>query len=291
MAGAGESGLVHRFVEAEGSRWHYVQAGAGPPVVMLHGWPETWYGWRHQIPAVSATHTVYAPDLLGWGESDKPEGDYSVRAMVGRLKGFLDALGIERADFIGHDWGGIISYPFAIQYPEVVNRLFILNTAFHRRPPMAPLHRYYFHLPLLPELHFRLFGDSLIRWIIRWWAWNQAAFPPEVIAVYQEAFRRPGAHACTLRYYRASSVSLMWGRRRYDGPRLAAPLLAVWGERDPVLPLRAAEYLKEDLPGTRVVRISAAGHFPHEEQPEQVTRLLLAFLQGDAGFAGAEGSC
>jgi len=259
---------------------------------MLHGWPETWYCWRHQIPAVAAARTVYAPDLLGWGESDKPEGDYSVPAMVGRLKGLLDALGIGRTALVGHDWGGILSYPFALRYPEMVDRLFIINAAFHRRPPLAPLHRYYFHLPLLPELHARLSGDSLIRGIIRWWAANQAAFPPEVIAVYQEAFRRPGAHAATLRYYRASSVSGMWRRRRYRGPQIAAPLLAVWGERDPVLPLRAAAQLKEDLPATRVVRVPGAGHFPHEEQPEQVTRLLLAFLDGrvppDAG--GEEGA-
>lgn len=267
-------------MEVEGSRWHCVQAGAGPPVLMLHGWPETWYCWRHLIPAVAASRTVYAPDLLGWGESDKPEGDYSVPAMVRRLKGFLDALGIERATLVGHDWGGILSYPFALRYPEAVDRLVIVNAAFHRRPPIAPLHRYYFHLPRLPELHFRLFGDALIRGIIRWWAWSHAAFPPEVIAVYQEAFRRPGAHAATLRYYRASSVSGMWRRRRYRGPQITAPLLAVWGERDPVLPLRATEYLKEDLPGARVVRVSGAGHFPHEEQPEQVTRLLVAFLEG-----------
>lgn len=130
---------THNFVDTNGIRMHYVEQGDGFPVLLLHGFPELWYSWRHQIPALAkAGFRVIVPDLRGYGESDKPYEveAYDIQHLVADLVGLLDALGIDKTVIAGHDWGGIIIWQFALMHPERVERVIALNTPFIPRGPI-----------------------------------------------------------------------------------------------------------------------------------------------------------
>ena len=121
--------IKHEFVEANGIRFHYVRAGKGPLVILLHGFPEFWYGWRHQIPALAEQFQVVVPDLRGYGQTERPLDieAYHPTVLADDIVALIQALGHEKADIVGHDWGGGIAWNVAIRHPEVVNRLVVLN--------------------------------------------------------------------------------------------------------------------------------------------------------------------
>src|SRR5512139_1805227 len=167
--------LEHSTIKTNGIRLHIVQAGpkSGTPVVLLHGFPEFWYGWRKQIPALAkAGCRVIVPDQRGYNLSDKPKGikSYCVNHLVDDVVGLIDALDYEKVNLVGHDWGALVSWMLAIQHPERLHRLGILNVPhpavmkrFLQRDPeqMArSLYALFFQLPWLPELSLRLFNRS-----------------------------------------------------------------------------------------------------------------------------------
>lgn len=271
-------------MHVNGVRIHLSTEGHGPACLLLHGYPETSYTWRHVIPALAPHYTVHAPDFRGWGDSEAT-GPYSLDGMVDDTLALMDALGHERYTVVGHDWGAATAYRMALLHPERFDRLVTINMPLKRFNKVRPLHFYFFLMPLLPEIIMGLFGDAFVRLILRWWTHNQAALPEEVIRHYQAAARQPGANQATRAYYRNTmwEMALPRGKKQGLGPhahphRITVPWHVLWGANDPVSPMENVRYFQEDMPGIPVTLIDEAGHFPQEEQPDAFNRHLLSFL-------------
>lgn len=206
------------FVQTRDLRMHYLQAGTGEPVILVHGFPETSYEWRKQFPALAEHYAVFAPDTRGFGLTDKPDIRVSRALLAGDIINFMDALGIERAAVVGHDWGGIIAFKLAIDHPERVNRLALLDTLCTVWAPRA-VHGYWFKARGLAEeffaRHYRGFIETIFaggasevlpgrpaspwgpgRAGVNTWATD------EDIAHYTAAFADPASHRHAIFYYR-----------------------------------------------------------------------------------------
>ena len=279
------SDLREGYAETGDQRLHYVEAGEGPLVVLLHGFPEFWYGWREQIaPLVTAGFRVVAPDLRGYNLSSGPDdfAAYTADKLAGDIRGLIHELGAESAMVIGHDWGGSVAWTLAMNHPEVVDRLVILNAAHPRRlneglrTPRQLLRSWYFFAfqpAKLPERrarrrHWRFFKRFL-----------RDARPPytaEELERYVEAWSRPGAATAMIDYYRAAvRLSSKQGELR----PISAPTLVIWGEGDRYLGPKLAEPHREDVPNLdRVERLPNASHWVHHDEAERVNELLVEFL-------------
>ncbi|WP_437922509.1 alpha/beta hydrolase [Sorangium sp. So ce291] len=286
-----ESRLSHRFTERGGVRLHYVEAGEGPLVVLLHGFPELWYSWRHQIPAlVEAGYRVIAPDMRGYNLSDKPAGvaAYAIDELTADVAALIQAAGAERAAaVVGHDWGGGVAWAFAMRYPALLERLVILNcphparllAAFRTaRQLRKSWYMFFFQLPKLPELLAQRNDYALFRASVQEDPRRPGAVTDEDLARYLEAWSRPGALTATINYYRASfRPSGM--RDLGKSPRIDTPVLVIWGEHDRYLGSELAAPDPALVPNARVTRIPDASHFVHYDRPERVNQLLLEFLR------------
>ena len=271
-------------------RLHWVQAGEGPLMVLLHGFPEFWYGWRKQIPALAAAgYRVVAPDLRGYNRSDKPAGirPYRVQSLVDDVAALIRHLGAERAHVVAHDWGGIVAWWLAMVHPERIDRLAILNAphprAFSReirrnpRQMMASWYAGFFQLPALPEAALRARDYRMLRGIFRAESVRPGAFSGEDIRRYRNAAAQPGALTAMLNYYRAAV--------RYPPPptrTIPHPTLLIWGVRDQALTLELTEGLEPWVPNLRIERIPEASHWVASEYPDRVNALLTGFF-GPAG--------
>jgi pimeloyl-ACP methyl ester carboxylesterase len=264
---------------------HYVEAGDGPMVVLLHGFPEFWYGWREQIaPLVKAGFRVVAPDLRGYDLSSKPHGftAYTADKLATDVRGLIHELGAESAMVDVHDWGGTVAWTLAMNHPEVVDRLAILNAAHPRklneglRSPRQLLRSWYFfffQLPKLPERRARRWHWRFFKRFLR------DARPPytaEEIDRYVEAWSQPGAAKAMIDYYRAA---VRLSSTQGELPRISAPTMVMWGQGDRYLGRQLAEPHHEDVPNLeRVVRLPDASHWVHHDEAERVNELLVDFL-------------
>ena len=207
--------LTHRYADLGGVRLHYVEAGRGPLVLLLHGFPQFWYEWRHQIPAlVEAGFRVVAPDMRGYNLSDKPPGvrSYRVELLARDVERLILACGERTAAVVGHDWGAIVAWIAAMRHPGRVGRLAILNVPHPARFPDGLLsprqllrssYVLFFQLPGLPEEVIRAGDFALLRSALRRDPVRAGAFTAEDIERYVGAMKRPGAPTATLNYYRA----------------------------------------------------------------------------------------
>jgi epoxide hydrolase 4 len=271
-------------------RLHYVEAGEGPLVVLLHGFPEFWFSWRFQIPAlVAAGFRVVAPDMRGYNLSSRPSkvAAYDIDRLAADVRDLIRERGAERALVAGHDWGAAAAWVAAMNHPEVVERLAILNAPHPRRMlqglrrPRQLARSWYmllFQLPWLPELAMRARG---------WWAWRQlfenearaGAFTPQDIERYLEAWSQPGAPTGMINYYRAA-LRRTPGRAEARIRPVEAPTIVIWGQRDKHLGADLAEPDPADVPNLeRVVRLPEASHWVHQDEPERVSQLLIEFFR------------
>jgi epoxide hydrolase 4 len=284
-------GVEHKQATGANLRLHYAAAGEGPPVVLLHGFPDFWYGWRYQIPALAAGGCrVLAADLRGYNESDRPRGvrHYRQHLLVQDVVDLIDDAAGGRADVIGHDWGGIIAWRLAAQQPQSVRRLAILNAPHPgrflqvlRRHPRQLLRSWYVlfnQLPLLPELLLRARSFALLRRVLRRTEGGALMASEAELDEYVRAFSRPGALTAAVNYYRAAARATLGGRWP-DDDRVRAPTLVIWGEKDRYLDRRLLERLDEHVLDLRIERLPHAGHFVHWQDPGTVNELLLAFLK------------
>ena len=279
--------LREGYAEVGDVKLHYVEAGDGPLIVLLHGFPEFWFGWRLQIePLVAAGFRVVAPDTRGYNLSSKPEGfeAYAVDLLAADIRGLIGELGAESALLVGHDWGGSIAWTTAMNHPEVVDRLAILNAAHPRRlsggtAPPEPASEVLVLLllcaPGLPEevVHardwhfFRHFLEDA-----------NPPYTPEEIERYVEAWSQPGAAAGMINYYRASVRQSQKEAAAKLRP-ISAPTLVIWGERDSYLGSDLAEPDRDDVPNLdRVERLADASHWVHHDEAERVNQLLIDFF-------------
>jgi epoxide hydrolase 4 len=268
---------------------HYVEAGEGPLVLLLHGFPEFWFGWRSQIAhLVNGGFRVVAPDTRGYNLSSKPEDfhAYGVDLLAADIRGLIGALGAQSAHLAGHDWGGSIAWTTAMNHPEVVDKLAILNAAHPRKLSEGLKHPsqlrkswyfFFFATPGLPEEVVHLRDWHFFRHFLH------DANPPytdEEMERYVEAWSQPGAAAAMINYYRASVRQSQKEAAAKLRP-LAAPTLVIWGEEDSYLGPDLAEPHPEDVPNLdRVERLAGASHWVHHDEPGRVNELLVEFFGG-----------
>ena len=281
------SDLREGYAEIGDQRLHYVEAGEGPLVVLLHGFPEFWYGWRLQIGRLAAAgFRVVAPDLRGYNLSSRPGevAAYETGPLVADIVGLIHHLGAESAMLVGHDWGGTVAWDTAMSHPEVVERLAILNVA-HPRQFLRGLHHpgqlrkswyvFFFDLPELPEAVVHADHWHFFRHFLRD---AHPAYTPEEIERYIEAWSQPGAATAMINYYRNAARQSPKHVEAQIRP-IKAPTLVIWGQRDRYLGEELAEPDHDDVPGLdRVERLPDASHWVHHDEAERVNQLLIDFF-------------
>jgi haloacetate dehalogenase len=278
--------IQHHTARVNDIRLHYVTSGDGPPLFLLHGFPQSWYMWRKVIPALAEHFTVVAPDLRGYGDSDKPGGGFDKRTMAQDVIALARCLGYEKFSLAGHDRGGRVAYRCALDHPQAVSRLALLDIVptgvvfDHTNAQLArsQWHWFFFQLPDLPEL---LLGDNIpgyLAWTFRNGSFQRHAFDDAAVAEYVRIFSLPGSLRCALEDYRAGGA-VDWENDRADaaaGRQLQAPTLVLWGAEAglgrawPVL-----EVWRKWAKDVRGEAIPQCGHYLPEEQPEVVAQELL----------------
>jgi pimeloyl-ACP methyl ester carboxylesterase len=274
---------------ANGIVLHTVLAGPayGPLVILLHGFPEFWYGWRHQIAAFAgAGLRIAAPDQRGYNRSDKPAGSaaYRLDVLADDVLGLADALGCERFAVVGHDWGGVVAWHLAGRNPERVSRAAILNAphpatlwryaATHPRQLAKSWYVAYFQLPLLPELSLRAGNFRILERVLRQTS-AAGTFGAEDLRAYRQAWRQPGALGAALNWYRA----LRQPDRTPPPAPIRVKLRVIWGERDAFLESGLADAGLALCEAGEIVRLPGVSHWLQHEAAGEVNRLLLEFLR------------
>ena len=281
--------LEHSYIETNGIKLHVVQAGpkSGVPVVLLHGFPEFWRGWIHQIPALAeAGCRVIVPDQRGYNLSDKPKGakNYAVFTLVNDILSLIDVLGYEKVNLVGHDWGAVIAWTLAILHPERLHRLSIMNV-----PHPAVMKRFlqrdieqirrswyvfFFQLPWLPESGMQqdnwrgavsaLRGSGKIH-----------TFTNEDIEKYKEAWSQPGAMTAMINWYRAV---LRYQPPMPKNPRIKVPTLMMWGMKDFALSHRMARPSMDYVDEGNLILFPEATHWVQHDAADEVNHYLTDFL-------------
>ena len=282
--------LQHVTVPTNGIALHVAQAGPpdGPPVILLHGFPEYWGGWAKQIPILAeAGYRVWVPDQRGYNLSSKPAGvrAYDIDELARDVLGLIDATGQGKVFLVGHDWGAVVAWWVAGHYPERLDKLAILNVphpAVMSRTVLrswAQLRRswyiFFFQIPRLPEASLRRKGwTNAIRSLKG--SSRRGTFTPENIDGYRAAWSQPGAITGMVNWYRAAVRS----QRKLTGlGRIRVPTLMIWGAKDIALGREMAQPSIDLCDHGRLVFIEEAGHFVQHEEPARVNDLLLQYLQ------------
>jgi pimeloyl-ACP methyl ester carboxylesterase len=257
-------------------------------IVLLHGFPEFWYSWRHQIPFLAEHgYTVVAPDLRGYNDTDKPRKGYDIPTLLRDIEGLIKGLGQQKAVIVGHDWGGVLAWAFATNYPEMTERLIVMNAP-HPAAMMREMRTFKqlrkswyvfaFQIPWLPEYLLGRNHANEIGRMLRGAAVEKSAFPREETAKYQEAMSKPGAIKAALSYYRQLFRRLPFSFRCYE-VRISAPTLLIWGEQDIALGIELTTGLERWVKDIQIKRIPDSGHWVQQEQPDKVNLYILEFLQ------------
>ena len=277
---------IDDHVDLTDVRLHYVEEGEGPLVVLLHGFPDFWYSWRHQIsPLAEAGFRVVAPDMRGYNTSDKPRGmhHYSLDRLATDVVELVAALGEPRAHVAGHDWGGVVAWAVAGWHPDVVERLVILNAPHpddYRRGLKNPKqlakswYTGFFQLPGSPAA-LRAGNFAALKRALRTSS-TPGAFTDDDLERYVQAWSEPRAIESQLAYYRAGARRFLRGPGPV--PTVTAPTLIVWGERDSALEPLFATPPPELVTDLTTEILAAATHWVHMDDPVVVSRLLLDFL-------------
>ncbi|MFT3892058.1 MAG: alpha/beta hydrolase [Anaerolineales bacterium] len=281
--------LEHSYIKTNGIRLHVVQAGpkSGIPVVLLHGFPEFWYGWRKQIPAlVEAGCRVIVPDQRGYNLSDKPKGikNYRLDKLLKDVLGLIDALDYQKVNLVGHDWGAVVAWALANQHPDRLQRLAIMNVphpAVMRRFLLRDLEQmrrswyvFLFQLPWIPEMGMKqndwrgavraLRGSGKIH-----------TFSNEDIEKYKEAWSQPGAMTAMINWYRAV---MRYQPQMINEARIKVPTLMMWGMKDVALSHRMARPSMDFVEEGNLIFFPDATHWVQHDAAEEVNHYLIDFL-------------
>jgi pimeloyl-ACP methyl ester carboxylesterase len=270
---------------------HGVEAGPedGPLVVLLHGFPEFWWGWRRQIPVLAkAGFRVVAVDQRGYNTSDKPTrvAAYELDRLAGDVAAIIESCGRRRAHVVGHDWGGLVAWWTASRHPDRIERLAILNAphpaivgSYMRRHPSQILRSHYvafFQIPWVPEAMLARSDYAALRGALVGSS-RRGTFSQADLERYREAWRQPGALTGMLNWYRA-----LRHRPAMANPRVASPALVIWGVEDRFLDIGLAHRSLALCDSGRLVRIEDATHWVHLEDAERVNGDLVRFLEPPA---------
>jgi pimeloyl-ACP methyl ester carboxylesterase len=272
--------LVHHMTEANGIRLHYVTAGHGEPLVLLHGFGETWYEWHDLIPALAAHYTVIAPDLRGAGDSEKPLTGYDKKTMAEDIHALVRQMGYTKINLVGHDIGLMVAYAYAAANPDEVSHLVLVDAPI---PGVADwdavkIQEWHFGFQAVPDLPEALVAGKERMYLTTAFyyakAYNPSAFTEERIDEYVRHYEAPGAMRAAFAYFGAFPEDEKQNQE-YAKTKLAMPVLAVGG---------AESYGPQMVPMAQTVAtnvtggsIADCGHWVPVEQPEELTRRILAF--------------
>lgn len=276
------------FVRVNDVKLHVVTDGpeSGPLIVLLHGFPEHWPSYRHQIPAlVREGFRVVVPDQRGYHLSDKPKDTsaYAIEKLTADVVKLIELQGREKAIVVGHDWGGVVAHHVAMHHQNVVEKLIILNSP-HPKAMQREMKRarqllrswyfFYFMVPKIPESIFAQFPRASARLLLRGSSAVKSIHSDNDIMHVAEAMRMPGSAKAMLNWYRAN----MQQRGRPRTQIINAPTLLIWGEKDPALGIHLTDELQPWFRDIRIEKIPAAGHWVQHEAAQEVNRLMLGFL-------------
>jgi pimeloyl-ACP methyl ester carboxylesterase len=291
--------LRDAYADLEGCRIHYVTRGQGKPIVFLHGFPQFWLLWRRQLEDLGRDHAVYAPDMRGYNLSCRPAEveAYRMRHLLADLRGLVDTLDLAPLTLVGHDWGGIVAWAFALKYPELLERLVVIdgpppftwNRDLRESPRQRDAVNYMleFSKPS-PEPEEMLAANdfALIDNLMRHIGGRGAQLSEAERAAYHEAWSQPGALRGGLNYYRAARMGEQVAAggvpeecaSKITSQTVSVPTLVIWGENDPALLPTLTRGLSEWVPRLRVEIVPGAGHWVPYERPDLVNSLIREFV-------------
>lgn len=278
-----------------------MENGTGELVLLLHGFPDFWYSWRYQIPVLSESFRVVAPDLRGYNKSSKPEGvdNYSTSPLVDDINQLITALGETKAIVIGHDWGGAVAWNLAMMAPEKVSKLVIINCP-HPVPLLEAFwsmrfqqlqkswYVFFFQIPRIPEEIASKDNYEVLQRMLLGSVSSKQVFKEEDIQKYIEAWSQPGALEASINYYRANwnITQILSIKKEHQEeliqrfPKIKCPTLVIWGEKDVALDRSLTYGLEEHIEGShKIVYHPEFGHWIHVETPEFVNNTILSFLK------------
>ncbi|AFY41319.1 alpha/beta fold hydrolase [Nostoc sp. PCC 7107] len=275
----------HKYITTNGVKLHYVTQGTGPLMLMLHGFPEFWYSWRHQIPEFAENFQVVALDLRGYNDSEKPQEQsaYIMDEFIKDVEGVIKGLGHEKCVLLGHDWGGAIAWCFAYAHPEMLEKLIILNLPHPAKfaqglsTPQQLMRSWYmflFQLPVIPEFLLQAFDYQPIAQAIQGTAVNKNAFTASDLEAYKKAAAKSGALTAMLNYYRNIFSHFLpnknWGI-------LDVPTLLIWGENDTALGKELTYGTDVYVSNLQIQYIPNCGHWVQQEEPQLVNQYISEF--------------
>jgi len=278
--------MEHRSLRLSRVTLHLVTAGGGEPVVLLHGWPQTWHEWRKVIPLLADSYRLVVPDLPGLGDSSRPDGGYDKKSIAADLREMCERLELGRFHLVGHDWGGPSAFALACAIPERVRTLTMLDVTV---PGIGPdisqggrrWHHAFHMTPELPEALVQGREREYLGWFYREFCWQRGAIAQADIDEYLRCYRQPGAMRAGFEYYRALPRDKADNQAALDsGFRLPMPVLALGGGRAEARgrgeePLESLRAIASNVSGGA---IPECGHFIPEEQPALLAERLLDFF-------------
>ena len=284
-----DTGIAVKFVETNGLTFEVAEAGEGDHLaLMLHGFPELHFSWRHQMPLLAEKgYRVWAPNIRGYGGTDRPAEvrDYALDRLTQDVADLIDASGAEKVTLFAHDWGAIIAWAFAITKLRPLTRLVIMNVPHpmiarremrHWRQLKKSWYIFAFQLPWLPEKMLARKGGDMVGELIANTSCNPERFGPEVRSVYSEASRRPGARSAMVNYYRALlryREAIALGDGRVD-----VPTLMVWGEEDVALNIHCTRGTDEWVSDFTLKRLPGVSHWVQQDAPDEVNAIVDEWL-------------
>jgi len=284
--------ITHRTVHANGLDFHVAVAGSGEKLALcLHGFPESCFSWRHQMPLLAQLgYLVWAPDLRGYGGSSRPFGvaAYSLHNLTADVAALIEASGATQTVLIGHDWGALIAWEYAMFGRVPIAQLIIMNVP---HPALAEKglrtlrqlakswYIFFFQLPVIPEWSLARNDYAAIAQAFRGMAVDKSRFPREVLRVYQDSAAQPGALTAMVNYYRALLRGLRANRRR-GTPQIKVPTLMLWGEADAALGKELTYGTDRYVSDLTLRYLPNVSHWVQQEAPETVNQMLQAWLSG-----------
>jgi len=281
--------MEHLTVKASGAAFHVARIGAGPPLLLLHGWPEFWLTWEPVMARLADRYTLFAPDLRGFGDSDKPDGPFGPDDHAADMMALLDALGLRQVGVVGHDVGGALMQPLARTTAVRFSGLFFFDFVYPgiaaRMAEPERLNNIWYQsfnqLEIAPQLvgATRESCRTYIGYFLKRWAHRKDAFD-DVLEAFTDNFLKPGNLAGGFAHYRAAHegrVMMMKG----EAPQLApinVPACIRWAEHDPLFPFSWTDRLGATFSNLDLALFPGAGHFPHREDPDRAAAEIAAFF-------------